>query len=135
MACKKLKQNQRGFTLVEVIVVAVIVAAMAAVAVPMYLGYVDSSRKNAAANAAGSIASFCGACVNSGGSVGVIADGRLTCENEATGNTSITIPADINITLVGNPEADPPVARGVEAVHTAHLGTDSEEENTVTYNY
>ncbi|MDQ3001798.1 MAG: prepilin-type N-terminal cleavage/methylation domain-containing protein [Fibrobacterota bacterium] len=63
---KKIK-NQKGFTLVEVIVVAIIVAALAAVAVPMYTSYVDSSRINAAANAAGSVASFMGACINQRG--------------------------------------------------------------------
>ena len=64
-ACKK--KGQQGFTLVEVIVVAIIVAALAAVAIPLYNGYVTSSRNNAAANAAGSVASFMGTCVNQGG--------------------------------------------------------------------
>lgn len=92
-------RNQKGFTLVEVIVVAIIVAAMAAVAVPLYLGYVDSSRVNAASNAAGSLASFCGACRNTGGTVTLVGPvapavggGSMTC---STNGTSIQIPADI----------------------------------------
>lgn len=64
------KKIQRGFTLVEVIVVAIIVAALAGVAIPMYTSYVSSSRTNAAANAAGSVASFMGACINGGGNAG-----------------------------------------------------------------
>jgi prepilin-type N-terminal cleavage/methylation domain-containing protein len=63
------KNTQRGFTLVEVIVVAIIVAALAGVAIPMYTSYVSSSRQNAAANAAGSIAAFMGACTNQSGTV------------------------------------------------------------------
>jgi Tfp pilus assembly protein PilE len=47
--------------------VAIIVAALAAVAVPMYTSYVSSSRVNAAANAAGSVASFMGSCINQTG--------------------------------------------------------------------
>ncbi len=50
-------KRQDGFTLVEVIVVAVIVAVLAAVAIPLYNGYVRDSRKNVADNTAGTIAS------------------------------------------------------------------------------
>lgn len=94
------KKYQKGFTLVEVIVVAVIVAAMAAVAVPLYIGYVDSSRQNAASNTAGSAASYCGACRNSGGTVNHTAlvatgGGALSC---SVGATTIQIPADIIVT-------------------------------------
>lgn len=102
------KKYQKGFTLVEVIVVAVIVAALAAVAVPLYLGYVESSRKNAAANTAGSVASFCGACRNGGGqppAAGRVTTASITCTNPAlTPAPTIQIPADIIVTLVaGNP--------------------------------
>ena len=54
-------KNQKGFTLVEVIVVAVIVAILAAVAIPLYNGYIHDSRVNVCNNTAGSVASACGA--------------------------------------------------------------------------
>ena len=54
-------RNEKGFTLVEVIVVAVIVAVLAAVAIPLYMGYVHDSRLNVSNNVAGSVASACGA--------------------------------------------------------------------------
>jgi prepilin-type N-terminal cleavage/methylation domain-containing protein len=60
---KKLQKNQKGFTLVEVIVVAVIVAVLAAVAIPLYMGYIKDSRINVAQNVAGTIASAAGATV------------------------------------------------------------------------
>ncbi len=104
------KKGQKGFTLVEVIVVAVIVAALAAVAIPLYLSYVDSTRKNAAANAAGSVASFAGACRNTGGTIdltggtaAVTTGGVTTPGTPATGATcsvngsTVQIPADIII--------------------------------------
>lgn len=78
MRKSKINKSQRGFTLVEVIVVAIIVAALAAVAIPLYNGYVTSSRNNAAANAAGSVASFMGACINQGGSGAGIAENVAT---------------------------------------------------------
>lgn len=43
---KKLRKNQKGFTLVEVIVVLVILAIMAAVLVPSLVSYIDKAREN-----------------------------------------------------------------------------------------
>jgi prepilin-type N-terminal cleavage/methylation domain-containing protein len=95
---KSLK-GQRGFTLVEVIVVAIIVAALAGVAIPMYTSYVTSSRENAAANCAGSIASYIGSCLNQVAAVtgditpGTATDGttggNLAC---VAANTSMAYP-------------------------------------------
>jgi type IV pilus assembly protein PilA len=102
-------KNQQGFTLVEVIVVAIIVAALAAVAIPLYNGYVSSSRNNAAANAAGSIASFMGACINQGGNATGIAEATavagpftITCAGTpapAAQTPTITVPAGVTITI------------------------------------
>lgn len=103
------KKNQQGFTLVEVIVVAVIVAAMAAVAVPMYLAYVDNARTNSASNAAGAVASFLGSCRNSGGNpddLNALSDAaigpiKVTCVLNpvpANGQPEINIPDRITVT-------------------------------------
>ena len=43
---REIKKNQKGFTLVEVIVVLVILAIMAAVLVPSLVGYIDKARQN-----------------------------------------------------------------------------------------
>jgi type IV pilus assembly protein PilE len=51
------RKNEQGFTLVEVIVVAVIVAVLAAVAIPLYNGYIRDSRTNVCQNNAATIAS------------------------------------------------------------------------------
>lgn len=115
--------KKRGFTLVEVIVVAVIVAILAGVSVPLYLGYINNSRTNQATNAAGSAASFVNACNNGGNTplagpniaglaalaagdiVGVggagTGGGVLSCSdgNAATVDPSLTAPGDIILTL------------------------------------
>jgi prepilin-type N-terminal cleavage/methylation domain-containing protein len=118
-------QSQRGFTLVEVIVVAIIVAALAAVAIPLYNGYVTSSRNNAAANASGSVASFMGACISQGGNATGIVENTptavpaagltLTCAGTpSTTPITITVPTGITLTVTdlnsspGQARAQPP---------------------------
>lgn len=62
---KKSLGNNRGFTLVEVIVVAVIVAVLALVSIQLYRGYVTESRQNTAENIGAAAASFIQAAYNS----------------------------------------------------------------------
>jgi prepilin-type N-terminal cleavage/methylation domain-containing protein len=61
-------RNNKGFTLVEVIVVAVIVAVLALVAIQLYQGYVREARRNTAENLAASAAGHLQAVYNSVGS-------------------------------------------------------------------
>ncbi|MCL2220076.1 MAG: prepilin-type N-terminal cleavage/methylation domain-containing protein [Chitinispirillia bacterium] len=63
---QKYVKNNKGFTLVEVIVVAVIVLILAAVAIPLYQGYIRDSRQAVAENSAGSIASALSAAIQIG---------------------------------------------------------------------
>ena len=47
---------KKGFTLIEVMVVAVIVAILSAVAIPAYNGYISKAKSDVAKNTAGTIA-------------------------------------------------------------------------------
>src|SRR5262245_13937736 len=51
-----MRRNQRGFTLMELMVVIVIVAILAAVAVPLYINYVKDARRTEAKAAIGALA-------------------------------------------------------------------------------
>lgn len=95
------KKINKGFTLVEVIVVAVIVAILAAVAIPIYQGYVDDSNKDQASNTAGSVASFCGACAAKGGACAEVAatataPAQVSCP---ASTATIGIPTGTSLTL------------------------------------
>lgn len=50
------RNNERGFTLMELMVVIVIVAILAAVAVPLYINYVKDARRTEAKAAIGALA-------------------------------------------------------------------------------
>jgi len=82
---KYLKNNNKGFTLVEVIVVAVIVLVLAAVAIPLYNGYVKSSRESVVENAAGSIATFLG--------VAAQVNNTVTMNNPGTATATLSVSA------------------------------------------
>ncbi len=92
--------SRNGFTLVEIIVVSVLVVTLAAAAVPLYIGYVNRSRSDASANTSATLASFCGACLQSGGMVtptGTIAAGaQLNC---SSGSSNVRTPSDMEITI------------------------------------
>jgi prepilin-type N-terminal cleavage/methylation domain-containing protein len=98
-------RKEKGFTLVEVIVVAVIVAVLAAVAIPLYMGYIRDSRINVCNNVAGTVASACGAtrqqdtlkeanfpASTSGGS-------KITFTGLNSVNNVIEIPADYTVNI------------------------------------
>src|SRR5215470_12757801 len=50
-----MRRNQKGFTLMELMVVIVIVAILAAVAVPLYINYVHDAQRTEARGAIGAI--------------------------------------------------------------------------------
>lgn len=65
---KHLSSN-KGFTLVEVIVVAVIVMVLAAVAIPLYQGYVRDARRSAAEGIAATVVNIAATGVQAGGNL------------------------------------------------------------------
>jgi len=127
---QKYLKNNKGFTLVEVIVVAVIVLVLAAVAIPLYNGYVRDSRIAVLENTAGSIASGIGAAVSTGLDVpasvannGATGDGtgnaiRFPSRPGATDTISFTLPKQVQINVNANAVVaryNPPIT-GIDSV-------------------
>lgn len=103
------RKNEQGFTLVEVIVVAVIVAVLAAVAIPLYNGYIADSRTNVCQNTAGTVAGALVAAVGRGQTpvAGWLVGQILTIppDPNVLGSTAnvITIPAGFTANIVWPP--------------------------------
>jgi type IV pilus assembly protein PilA len=101
---KKPNKKQQGFTLVEVIVVAVIVAVLAAVAIPLYMGYIKDTRNNVCQNNAAAIATTIQAKLAQNISYSVPASGsNISIPNEdGTSNSSIVLPSGYTFTTGSN---------------------------------
>lgn len=92
MEGRVLKRNKKGFTLVEVIVVLVILSILAAVLIPSLTGYVDKAKKNAVIEGCHSCAVAAQTLASEAYAAGAdsyIADkGKITSMAEATGTVS-----------------------------------------------
>lgn len=104
-------KSRKGFTLVEVIVVAVIVAALAAVAIPLYQNYVTSARQNTVNNAAADLASFVGVCEQDGTTI--------TDQTSVAAGTKITFGSNSYV-VPQNTTADVDATAGTVTITTTH---------------
>jgi|GEM_PF-1932937 len=131
----KATKNNKGFTLVEVIVVAVIVLILAAVAIPLYNGYIRDSRQAALENITGSVASLAGTSAQVQGTIATVTGQRAF---RITGGTfgddaQVVIPERFTVVLdgaVGTVTARPCTAAGdpddnlvANAPHIITVGT------------
>lgn len=112
------KHQNKGFTLVEVIVVAVIVAVLAAVAIPLYTNYVNDARQGVVDNAAASAASFLGVVRNADATL-IPAAGTystLTGPN----STSWIAPTGVSVTTTTNTVTASMTKSGKTTTSAAH---------------
>ncbi len=90
--------KKQGFTLIELIVVMVIVAVLAAAAVPLYNQYVDKSQSNTADNIASSLNQAGGACM---ADEGTFTPSTGICTGNNSGGGNVTIPTGFTAAGVG----------------------------------
>ena len=97
---KILKGRKRGFTLVEIIVVSVIVAILAMIAVQVYSAYFNQARKNVAENVASSAATF----LNSASNVGVEVSSTTYPDLNGSGQWNLPMPSSIQPSIFKCPK-------------------------------
>ena len=83
---------RKGFTLIEVLVVAVIVAILAAVAIPAYNGYIQSSKEKVSRNTAGTIAAAAAAYYSENPTATTIAQAVAQSGTATFGTQSVKLP-------------------------------------------
>jgi len=90
-----MRRNQKGFTLMELMVVIVIVAILAAVAVPLYINYVKDAQRTEAKGAIGAVITAEQTYFQANPTVGYTANLALLNVdlNDVSHNWKVTIPA------------------------------------------
>jgi type IV pilus assembly protein PilA len=120
-----MKNAQKGFTLIELMIVVAIIAILAAIAIPQYQTYVVKSQVSRVMGEAGDLKVVVEDCINNGKTTMAAANatpGPLECATTATTSDLIDV-ASVNGDAVGVPAITLPATAAANTIITAPFGT------------
>ena len=103
-------QMQKGFTLIELMIVVAVIGILAAIAIPQYQNYVSKSQVSRVMSESGQVRTAVEACILDGRTT--VGDGAGECDPGATGSNLVTGAAQTSITLptgTGVPQVTDPL--------------------------
>ena len=131
-----MKQVQKGFTLIELMIVVAIIGILAAVAIPAYSDYTIKAKVGNALSAVGSVKTAVGLCMQEAG--GAVADCDTTATGAVTGIPVFTATKEVESATVVDGEIELTLATGIGSgvdgeTITITPSTTNAEQTTVTW--
>ena len=126
-----MKKNNKGFTLVELIVVLVILAILAAILVPTLLGYIDRARSEKDFSTAQTVRVAAQAAIDQAYGEGYIADGSYTDSGKTIGTNKVTSIENMAGTIAGGVNVDSNGVATLTNGKTTYLSTVGKYEELV----
>ncbi|MCE7522707.1 pilin [Alloalcanivorax xenomutans] len=118
-----MKNVQKGFTLIELMIVVAIIGILAAVAIPQYQNYVAKSQVNRVLSESGQLRTAVENCILDGRTT--LGTGAGECDPGATGSNLVTGGSQVGGTLPAGTGVPQISAMGANAIITATFGNNA----------